>query len=199
MDIAFNLKLDSRAESLAGGTIEDLLRSRLQAAGIELHKTKVGKSTEYQFLKSYASIQDVKLNAGNLDIVDTQVDTENKWLYTRYDVVAQPKLNAYSDKILDTLGTLSVPKSLVRLFMQSQELAFKLTLPYNLYGPNNADEQDGNTLTWHITMADSEPMRLVVYVPDIRNIVLAGGTVIVLLAAGVIFFIRRSKSRKPKA
>ncbi|OKP89629.1 hypothetical protein A3844_06540 [Paenibacillus helianthi] len=198
MDIAFNLKLDSRAESLAGGTIEDLLRSRLQAAGIELHKTKVGKSTEYQFLKSYASIQDVKLNAGNLDIVDTQVDTENKWLYTRYDVVAQPKLNAYSDKILDTLGTLSVPKSLVRLFMQSQELAFKLTLPYNLYGPNNADEQDGNTLTWHITMADSVPMRLVVYVPDIRNIAIAGGVVILLLALAVTLFIRKRKSLKPK-
>ncbi|OKP96132.1 hypothetical protein A3849_22635 [Paenibacillus sp. P46E] len=199
MDIAFSFKLDSRAESLAGGTIEDLLRSRLQAAGIELHKTKVGKSTEYQFLKSYASIQDVKLNAGSPDIVDTQVDTENKWLYTRYDVMAQPKLSAYSDKILDGLGTLSVPKPLARLLLRSLALDFQLTLPYNLYGSNNAADQDGNTLTWHITMADSEPMRLVVYVPDIRNIGLAGGVVIVMLAAGVLLFIRRRKSRKPKA
>ncbi|MNC34828.1 hypothetical protein D3C76_238820 [compost metagenome] len=198
MDIAFNLQLDSRAESLVGGKIEELLTSRLQAAGIELHKTKTGKSTEYQFLKSYDSIKDMQVNAGSLEFVDTEVTTEKKWLYTRYDAAVQPKLNAYSDEIIDGLGTLSVPKPLVRLLMQSLALDFKLTLPYDLYGPNNAAEQDGNTLTWHITMADSEPLHLVVYVPNIRNIAIVGGVILLLLGVAVTLFIRRRKSRKPK-
>lgn len=197
IDIAFSLQLNSRMESLVGGKVEELLTSRLQAAGIELHKTKNGKSTEYQFLKSYDSIQDMQ-NAESLEFVDTEVTTEDKWLYTRYDAAVQPKLNAYSDEIIDGLGTLSVPKSLVRLLMQNLALDFKLTLPYDLYGPNNAVEKDGNTLTWHITMADTEPLRVVVYVPDIRNIAIAGGAVILLLALAVTLFIRKRKSLKPK-
>ncbi|MBW4082691.1 hypothetical protein [Paenibacillus sp. S150] len=199
IDISFSLQLNSRVDSLAGGKIEELLSSRLQSAGIELHKTKVGQATEYQFLKSYASLEDLQLNAGSLDIVDTQAVTDNNWLYTRYDVVVQPKLNAYSEEIIDGLGTLSVPKSLVRLLLQSLALDFRLTVPYDLYGPNNAAEQDGNTLTWHITMADSEPLRLVLYIPNIKNTAIAGGAILLLLAAAVTLFIRRRAWRKPKA
>ncbi len=199
LDVAFSLLLDSRAESLVGGKIEELITSRLQADGIELHKTTVGKSTEYQFLKSFASIEDMQLNARSLDIVDTEVTTGKNWLYTKYDVSAQPKLNAYSEEILDGLGKLSVPKPLVRLMLQGLSLDFQLTLPYNLYGANNAAEQDGNTLTWHITLADTEPMRLIVYVPNVRNIAIAGGGIVLLLAAAVTLFLRKRKLRKPKA
>lgn len=199
LDITFSLLLNSYVESLIGGTIGELLTSKLQADGIELHKTKVGNSTEYQFLKSFASIEDMQMNAGSLDIVDTEVGTGTSWLYTKYDVVAQPKLNAYSEEILDGLGKLSVPKPLVRLMMQSLSLDFQLTLPYNLYGANNAAEQDGNTLTWHITLADTEPMRLVVYVPNVRNIAIAGGGIVLLLAAAVTLFMRRRRLRKPKS
>ncbi|KWX87177.1 hypothetical protein AMQ83_14675 [Paenibacillus riograndensis] len=194
IDIAFSLQLNSRVESLVGGKIEELLTSRLQAAGIELHKTKNGKSTEYQFLKSYDSIQDLQ-NAASLELADTEVTTEDKWLYTRYDAVVQPKLNAYSEEIIDGLGTLSVPKSLVRMLMQNLALDFNLTLPYDLYGPNNASEQDGNTLTWHITMADSEPLRLFVIVRNISNIAIAGCAVILLLAFAFILFFRKRNSR----
>ena len=196
LDLAFSLLLDSRTESLAGGKIEELLTPRLAAAGIELQKIPSGKSTKYQFLKSYASIEELKASSNGLDIVTAEVKTADKWLYTRYDVVAQPKLNAYSEEIIDGIGTLSVPKSLVRLLMGSFSVDFKLTLPYDLYGANNAAEQDGNTLTWHMTLADSEPLQLSVYVPDIRNIVIAAGGAVLIVAALITFFIRRKKVRK---
>lgn len=199
LDLAFSLLLDSRTESLAGGKIGEFLSTRLAAAGIELHKTARGKSTEYQFLKSYASIEEMKNSGSSLDIVNTEVQQSDKWLYTKYEVVAQPRLNAYSEEIMDGISSLSVPKSLVRLLMGSFSIDFKLTLPYNLYGANNAAEQDGNTLTWHITLADSQPLRLAVYVPDIRNIAIAGGGLLLILAALVTLLIRRIKLRKPKA
>ncbi|MNW62988.1 hypothetical protein D3C74_411520 [compost metagenome] len=110
-------------------------------------------------------------------------------------MVAQPKLNAYSDEITGGIEKLSVPKSLAGLLMQSLAAEFKLTLPYDLYGANNAVSQEGNTLTWRITLADSEPLRLVVYVPDIKNILIAGGGLILIIAAGVLWFIRFRKSR----
>ncbi|MEK4060626.1 MULTISPECIES: hypothetical protein [unclassified Paenibacillus] len=199
LELAFSILLDSRAEAMVGGKLEDVLTTRLEAAGIELKKSQNGKSTEYQFLKAYASLQDLQANAGKLDIVDAQVEQVNNWLYTKYDVVAQPKLNAYSDEIIDGIGSLSVPKSLVRMLLQNLAVDFKLTLPYDLYGANNAAEQDGNTLTWHITMADSQPLEMVVYVPNVRNIVIAGGGVVLILAVAIIWFIRARKARKPKS
>ncbi|WNS43193.1 hypothetical protein [Paenibacillus sp. MMS20-IR301] len=199
LDLAFSLLLDSRAEALVSGSVEKLLTDKLAAAGIELSKTASGKSTKYQFLKSYASFEELQASGSSFDIVEAKVETADKWLYTRYDVVAQPKLNAYSEEIIDGIGSLSVPKSLVRLLMGSFTVDFKLTLPYNLYGANNAAEQDGNTLTWHISLADSEPLRLAVYVPDLKNIAIAAGGLILIVAIIIASFIRSRKPRKPQA
>ncbi|QUL54128.1 hypothetical protein KDC22_27945 [Paenibacillus tritici] len=199
LDLAFSLLLDARAEKLVSGKVEELLSTRLAAAGIELNKTASGKSTEYQFHKSYASMEELKNSSSGFDIVDAEVGQSDRWLYTKYDVVAQPKLNAYSDEIIDGLGSISVPKSLVRLLMGSFSVDFKLTIPYNLYGPNNAAEQDGNTLTWPVSLADSEPLRLVVYVPDIKNIAITVGGIVLIVAVLLTLYIRKRKLRKPKA
>ncbi|WP_341348443.1 hypothetical protein [Paenibacillus sp. FSL H3-0469] len=200
LNLAFSLMLDARAEKLVSGKVEDLLSERLADAGIELKKTASGKSTEYQFQKSYASMEELKNSSSGFDIAEAEVGQTHRWLYTKYDVVAQPKLTAYSDEIIDGLGSLNVPKSLVRLLMGSFSVDFKLTIPYDLYGENNAAEQDGNTLTWHVSLADSEPIRLAVYVPDIRNIAIAGGGLLLIIAVLITYFIRRKQSRsKPKA
>ncbi|MEK4046899.1 hypothetical protein NSU18_25140 [Paenibacillus sp. FSL H8-0048] len=199
LNLAFSLMLDARAEKLVSGKVEDLLSERLADAGIELKKTASGKSTEYQFQKSYASMEELKNSSSGFDIVEAEVGQTHRWLYTKYDVVAQPKLNAYSDEIIDGLGSLNVPKSLVRLLMGSFSVDFKLTIPYDLYGENNAAEQDGNTLTWHVSLADSEPIRLAVYVPDIRNIAIAAGVVLLILAVLLTWFIRKRKLKRLKA
>ncbi|WP_238653659.1 EGFR-like transmembrane domain-containing protein [Paenibacillus piscarius] len=201
LDLAFSLLLDARAEKLVSGAVEKQLSDRLAAAGIELKKTASGKSTEYQFKKSYASIEELKNSSSGIDVVDAEVSQTDRWLYTKYNISAQPKLNAYSDEIIDGLGSLNVPKSLVRLLMGSFSVDFKLTIPYDLYGENNAAEQDGNTLTWHVSLADSEPIQLSVYVPDIRNIAIAGGGLLLIIAMLITYFIRRRKQSrsKPKA
>lgn len=200
LDLAFSLLLDARAEKLISGAVEKQLSDRLAAAGIELKKTASGKSTEYQFKKSYASIEELKNSSSGFDIADAEVSQDDRWLYTKYNITAQPKLNAYSDEIIDGLGSLNVPKSLVRLLMGSFSVDFKLTIPYDLYGENNAAEQDGNTLTWHVSLADSEPIQLSVYVPDIRNIAIAGGGLLLMIAVLITYLIRRKQSRnKPKA
>ncbi|KWX88523.1 hypothetical protein AMQ83_06200, partial [Paenibacillus riograndensis] len=115
--------------------------------------------------------------------------------YTVYESLVLHKMNAESEEIIDGMLSLGVPLSLCLMLMQNLAPDFNLTLPYALYVPNNASEQDGNTLTWHITMSDSEPLRLFVNLPNIRNIAIAGGTVILLLAVAVTLFIRKRKSR----
>jgi hypothetical protein len=200
VDLAVKLRLDSRAEALISGKAEDMLTDKLKESGIQLEKVKDGKATEYQFLKSYASLEEIRSQPSNIDIVDTKVLTEERWLYTKLDVEALPKLNAYSEQIIESLGMLNIPKSFARMFMESFAFDFSLTLPVNVYGPNNATSQDGRTLTWHMTMADSEPLRLVVYAPNIKHIVLAAVAVILILVLLITLWIRKRRSVvKPKS
>ncbi|AIQ49246.1 hypothetical protein R70723_27595 [Paenibacillus sp. FSL R7-0273] len=198
LELAFSMLLSARAESLAGGKLGEVLTDRLAAAGIELDKSQSGKSTEYKFFKTYQSFEELQQNAGSLDIIETEVAQADKWLYTRYEVAAQPKLNAYTDQIIDGIGSLNVPESLVRLMLQNLAVNFKLTLPYNVYGPNNADSQEGNTLTWRISMADTEPVRLVVYVPQVQNIAIAAGGLVLIIGAAAVWFVRARKGRQIK-
>ncbi|MBY0013732.1 hypothetical protein [Paenibacillus typhae] len=198
LELAFSMLLSARVESLAGGKLEEVLSHRLAAAGIELDKSQSGSSTEYKFQKTYGSFEELQQNAGSLDIIDTEVAQADKWLYTRYEVTARPKLNAYTDEIIDSIGSLDVPESLVRLMLQNLAVHFKLTLPYNLYGPNNADSQEGNTLTWRISMADTEPVRLVVYVPQVQNLAIAGGGLVLVFSAGAVWLVRLIRARKSR-
>lgn len=198
VDLGVNLRLDSRAQLLMNGKVEQMLTDKLQESGIQLQKVADGSDVEYQFNKSYPSIQDMKSLSGGIKVVDAQVNTDTNWLYTRYDVQALPKLNNVVNDLIDSAGTFNVPGPLVRMFMQSFAFDFQLTLPVDLYGPNNATSQDGRTLTWHITLGDTEPLKLVVYVPNIKNIIIIVVLLLLIITGGVIWFIRR-RSRRGKA
>ncbi|ULO08355.1 hypothetical protein H1230_05960 [Paenibacillus sp. 19GGS1-52] len=195
IDVAVKLRLDASTQALLSGKMEDSLVSKLQAAGIPLQKIQDGKATEYQFLKSYASVEEMKSFSGKWEGVDTKVSTQNRWLYTKYNVEAQPQMNVYMDKAMDNIGTLGIPKSLARLLLKSFAIDFKLTLPVDLFGDNNATVQEGRTLTWHITLADTEPIQMEVYVPNIKNIVIAASVVALILVVLVVLWFRRRKRR----
>lgn len=199
VDLGVNLRLDSRTQSLVNGTVEQMLTDKLKESGIQLQKVQDGSDVEYQFVKSYSSFQDMKSQSSGIQVVDAKVSTDANWLYTKYDVQALPKLNNYVNELIDSAGTLSVPGPLVRMFMQSFAFDFQLTLPIDLYGPNNATSQDGRTLTWHMTLGDTEPLKLVVYVPNIKNIVITVVLVLLIVAGGIIWFIRKRSGKRKAA
>jgi hypothetical protein len=198
VDLAVEMKLDSRAEALISGKMEGALINRLQEDGIQLEKSQDGKSTVYQFLKTYTSFENMSPTSGGLDIIDLKLNTKDKWLYTRYDVEAQPKFNSYVDTIMDNMGTLSLSKPIVRTLLQNFAFDFKLTLPVDLFGENNATVVDGRTLTWNVTLGDSEPIKMQVYVPNVRNIAIVLIILVVAITTTIIFFVRKRKLRNIK-
>ncbi|MCL6603885.1 MAG: hypothetical protein K6T94_13495 [Paenibacillus sp.] len=200
IEMAVNLRLDARTQSLLSNKIDSLV-TKLQAAGINLQKNQEGSTTEYQYLKTYASIQELRsmMKYKDSEWVDVKVKTTDKWLYTGYAVETQLYLSSYSDKILDEIGTTSIPKPLIRLLMQAFAFDFSLTLPFNVYGDNNAAVQDGRTLTWHIKLTDSDPIRMVIYVPNLKNIAIAAGAGVILAGGIVFFFVRKKRLRKSKS
>lgn len=198
VDIAVHMKVDSRAEAFISDKMEDALTSRLKEEGIQLEKSQDGKSTMYQFLKSYASFEEMSSISGGLDIVDVKLDTKDRWLYTRYDVEARPKLNTYMDTIMDNMGTFSLSKPIARAILQNLSLDFKLTLPMDLYGENNAAVDEGRTRTWKVTLADTEPIKMQVYVPNVMNIVIVLIILLVVIITAIFLFIRKRKLRNIK-
>lgn len=198
VDLAVQMKVNTRAEALISQTMEDTLTSKLEEQGIKLEKSQDGKSTVYQFLKSYASFEDMSSLSGGLDIVDLQVDTQDRWLYTRYDVEARPKLNSYIDTIMDNMGNFSLSKPIARAILQNLAFDFKLTLPMDLYGENNAAVDEGRTRTWKVTLADTEPIKLQVYVPNVMNIVIVCILLLIVVITAIILFIRKRKLRNIK-
>ncbi|WP_339188459.1 MULTISPECIES: hypothetical protein [unclassified Paenibacillus] len=198
VDFAVNMKVNSRAEALISGKMEDALVNKLKDQGIELEKSQDGKSTVYEFMKSYASFEEMKALSGDLDIVDLKLDTKDYWFYTKYDVEAKPKLNSYIDTIMDNMGSLSLSKPIIRAFLQNMAFDFKLTLPVDLYGDNNANVEDGRTLTWNVTLADTEPIQMQVYVPNVWNIVIVLIILVVVIVTAIILFIRKRKQRNRK-
>lgn len=203
VDIALHLRLDARAQSLINGKVEDSLISKLEAAGIELQKIQDGPFMEYQYLKSYApedirSMMDERNNSNAMSkLVDTNVQRSEHLLYTTYDIETQLITEAYSDKLIQQIETLNVPKPVIQLLMQSFAIDFKLTLPFNLYGDNNAAEQEGRTLTWPITLMDPQPIRMEIHMPNVRNIVVALVGTGLMSGVIIVYFIRkRRKGRK---
>lgn len=196
VDLAVQMKVNTRAEALISQSMEDTLISKLKEQGIQLEKSQDGKSTIYQFLKSYASFEDMSALSGGLDIVDVKVDTQDHWLYTKYNVEAEPKLNSYIDTIMDNIGNFSLSKPIARAILQNLAFDFKLTLPMDLYGDTNAAVDEGRTRTWKVTLADTEPIKLQVYVPNVMNIVIVCILLLIVVSTAIILFIRKRKLRR---
>jgi hypothetical protein len=194
VDVAAVLRLDARTHALINADAEESFLGKLKAAGFPLKKIQDSRSTEYQYLRSYTS-QEIKALAAlnGSDVVDSDIKTATSWFYTKYDIEVQLHLNKYSDQMLRSVETLDIPKPVVRMLVQSFTVDFKLTLPFNLYGANNAAEQHGRTLTWPINLVDPDPIRMVIYVPKIRNIAMAIGGVVVILGGAVVYLVRRRR------
>lgn len=198
VDLAMDVKLDSRTEALISDNMEKSLTDKLKEDGIQLEKRQEGKSTVYQIQKSYTSFEDIGSTNMGLDIVDLQLNTKENWLYTKYDVEAQPQLNSYMDTIMDNMGTLSLSKPIIRAVLKNLAFDFKLTLPIDLIGDNNAAVDEGRTLTWNVSLGDTEPIKMQLYVPKVWNVVIVLIILVVVIMATILFFIRKRKHRKAK-
>ncbi len=93
------------------------------------------------------------------------------------------------------MGDLSLSKPILRTLLQNLAFDFKLTLPMDLFGENNATVEEGKSLTWKVTLADTEPIQMQVYVPNVRNIMIVLIVLVVAIITTIILFIRKRKLR----
>ncbi|UVI28937.1 hypothetical protein [Paenibacillus spongiae] len=196
IDAAAKISLDARAQKLVGTKVEDALENKVRELGYEFKKKATAEALEYQIQRRFASIHELREAFGNWDGRDLVVEKEAGFFYTRYAITGQIDTGLKADGLLKYIGDLNVSDGLARLFLERLTFDLKLTLPLNVFGEHNADEADGRTLTWHVPLTEPKPVQLEVYAPNVKTVLIVGGSGIAIIAAGVYLVIRRMKKRK---
>lgn len=199
VDVSMNLQMDASIHKLMGKSLDKALDATVSDMGIQVHKNQTGDKTEYELLKSYASLQEMKEIQGDFKGIKMDVKETNKFFYTKYNISAQLNLTEYEPEILQSIRSFELPEKLSQFILNQLAFDFSLTLPIDVYGENNADNIEGNTLIWNISLTDPEPVRVEINAPNIKNICIVVGSILLIVILVVIYLInRRRKHRKYK-
>ncbi|MHA0857833.1 hypothetical protein [Paenibacillus sp. CMAA1364] len=198
IDVSINLEMDARIERMVGKSLDQAIANMKSEVGVEISKKQSDEKTTYQLLKTYASYREIREMATDTNIKPIQIDLNetHKLLYTKYDISAQLQSTEYDSQILQGLQSLNVSQTLSKLIIRQLAFDFSLTLPMDVYGDHNANLQDGNTLTWHISLADPQPIQVQIYAPNVKNIIILAISILIVAILVVVAVVRRRKNTK---
>ncbi|KAA8997543.1 hypothetical protein F4V43_17425 [Paenibacillus spiritus] len=209
IDMKLSVVMDDRTRSLLGSRGEAAIDELLAEGGPPFVKNEEDGRLGYNLSRSYDSFTDFRnavreqmnsavfADAG--DWVDVSVQKKNRWFYSVYSVRIAVKPEAYMDRAEAKLDSLGRTGAMAKLLLRRFVFDFRLNLPFDLAGANNADEDRGRSLVWHIRPVDPQPVEMEIRVPNPARIAGAAGAVLLLGAGGVVWLWRkRRKSRKNK-
>ncbi|WP_020617122.1 DUF3153 domain-containing protein [Paenibacillus daejeonensis] len=196
IDLQAEMVISERVQGLLGDRALERLQETLAERGLALETESEGTSTVYRLSRQYASIE--AMNEDLSWLTDSRdpmlnVTAKDRLLFTTYDIRGRLDLDRQVSDAALLAGSL-IPAPMVKLLLRQVDLDIRVTFPYKLYGDNNADRVIGNTLIWQLPLDRPTPIQLSVYVPDLRNIVLAAGALIVVAIVGLLFLLRKRKS-----
>ncbi|MEO2203816.1 hypothetical protein ABGV42_08705 [Paenibacillus pabuli] len=176
--------------------LEDVLkRNNFQAEVVdEGERKQLSATTHYEKSSTTASFDMSQLPEG----IQVEQTTEPGFFTSRFHVTATADLmeSMPDGEIKDQIN--KVPSFLKNLLLKDVNFDFKLSLPIKAEN-SNADlvEDQGKTLTWHISPLHSNTLDLTVQVPNIRNIIITAVMALIVVAALLIwFFVRRKRTRR---
>lgn len=76
------------------------------------------------------------------------------------------------------------------------DYTFILDLPISSIGENNAKSVDGGKLTWDVSLDKKSEMYFEVTVPNVKNIAIVGGILLVAIIGLLIYLIKRHRKKK---
>lgn len=174
---------------------EALKKNNFQAEVVDDGERKqLSATTHYEKSNTAASFDLSKLPKG----IQVKQSTEPGFFTSRFHVTATADLmeSMPDGEIKDQIN--KVPSFLKNLLLKDVNFDFKLSLPIKAED-SNADlvEDQGKTLTWHVSPLNSNTLDLTVQVPNIRNIIITAVIALIVVASLLIwFFIRRKRTRR---
>lgn len=76
------------------------------------------------------------------------------------------------------------------------DYTFILDLPVSSIGDNNAKSVDGGKLTWDVPLDQKSEMYFEVTVPNVKNIAIVGGILLVAIISLLVYLIRKHRKKK---
>ncbi|MFS0869495.1 hypothetical protein [Paenibacillus xylanilyticus] len=175
--------------------LEDALkRNNFQAEVVdEGERKQLSATTHYEKSNTASSFDMSQLPAG----IQVEQSTEPGFFTSKFHITATADLmeSMPDGEIKDQIN--KVPSFLKNLLLKDVNFDFKLSLPIKA-DDSNADlvEDQGKTLTWHVSPLNPNTLDLTVQVPNIRNIIITAVIALIVIAALLIwFFVRRKRTR----
>ncbi|QHT48462.1 DUF3153 domain-containing protein [Bacillus sp. SB49] len=189
-ETSFRIGVDENASGRFADRTDGLVetaKAELTQRGYEVSDYTSGGYTGFEASKSFEDIQEMDVlpasgvvSDGAQDIpVDTTVE---EGFFTRtYAIVAD----------VDLGESVSIPGA-ARFIGDRIDLTFTLDLPVKPKS-HNADDVDGNVLTWNLDALEENRIMVEITVPNIKNIAITAGAAIVLIVLFFVFLRRRKR------
>ncbi|MBF2509234.1 EGFR-like transmembrane domain-containing protein [Listeria welshimeri] len=182
--ISFDVDISTVAGIFASGYSNEL-EAKLKEAGFTVDKKS---NTSYHLEKKLDKNETTKSNMKPEDYgvkitntksfftqkikVDADIDIEKIWKKEVADV-------AFPKEVLSQI-----------------DYTFILDLPVSTIGDNNAKSVDGGKLTWDVPLDKKSEMYFEVTVPNVKNIAIVGGILVIAIIGLVIYLIRKHRKKK---
>lgn len=182
--ISFDVDISTVAGIFASGYSNEL-EAKLKEAGFTVDKIS---NTSYHIEKKLDKNETAKSNMKPEDYgvkitntksfftqkikVDADIDIEKIWKKEVADV-------AFPKEVLSQI-----------------DYTFILDLPVSTIGDNNAKSVDGGKLTWDVPLDKKSEMYFEVTVPNVKNIAIVGGILVIAIIGLVIYLIRKHRKKK---
>ncbi|MBC1360495.1 protein with hydrophobic anchor [Listeria welshimeri] len=182
--ISFDVDISTVAGIFASGYSNEL-EAKLKEAGFTVDKKS---NTSYHIEKKLDKNETAKSNIKPEDYgvkitntksfftqkikVDADIDIEKIWKKEVADV-------AFPKEVLSQI-----------------DYTFILDLPVSTIGDNNAKSVDGGKLTWDVPLDKKSEMYFEVTVPNVKNIAIVGGILVIAIIGLVIYLIRKHRKKK---
>ncbi|MBC1711449.1 protein with hydrophobic anchor [Listeria welshimeri] len=182
--ISFDVDISTVAGIFASGYSNEL-EAKLKEAGFTVDKKS---NTSYHIEKKLDKNETAKSNMKPEDYgvkitntksfftqkikVDADIDIEKIWKKEVADV-------AFPKEVLSQI-----------------DYTFILDLPVSTIGDNNAKSVDGGKLTWDVRLDKKSEMYFEVTVPNVKNIAIVGGILVIAIIGLVIYLIRKHRKKK---
>ncbi|CAC96049.1 TPA: EGFR-like transmembrane domain-containing protein [Listeria innocua] len=182
--ISFDIDISSVAGIFASG-YSNQVEAKLKEAGFTVDKKS---NTSYHIEKKLAKDETTK---SDMEPEDFGVKITN----TKSFFTQKIKVDANIDieKIWKKeVADVPFPKEI----LSQIDYTFILDLPVSSIGDNNAKSVDGGKLTWDVPLDQKSEMYFEVTVPNVKNIAIVGGILLVAIIGLLIYLIRKHRKKK---
>lgn len=184
--ISFDIDISSVA-GLFASSYSDKVLTQLEEAGFKVDKKS---NTSYHIekkLEKNSTKSDLKPEDFGIKITNTKSFFTQK---VRIDANIDP------EKIWkQEVNGVPFPKEVLAQI----DYTLILDLPISTIGDNNAKSVDGGKLTWDVPLAEKSEMYFDITLPNVKNIAIVSGIILVAIIALIIYLIRKHSKKKKSA